>query len=226
MKCDCSECVIRGLMFSNAEVEEIESICLIKKERKFNKGDLIYQTGDPMNDLVYLKSGLVKYYSVFKDGKSHILSIAKPFDAISLLNTFNKGFSLYNLSALENSVLCYIPLKEIQSIIKKNGEFAFDFIQKFSNVSKNTIHQLMLINSKNLSGRVAFILLWFAQNIYNKNVYEIPISRKEIAELIGMTTENVIRALSEFRQEKIIRINGKEVEIIDLERLTKISIYG
>jgi CRP/FNR family transcriptional regulator len=54
----------------------------------------------------------------------------------------------------------------------------------------------------------------------------LPVSRKEIAELIGMTTENVIRILSEFRKEKIIKINGKEIEIVDFERLKMISDRG
>ncbi|MDO9153376.1 MAG: Crp/Fnr family transcriptional regulator [Paludibacter sp.] len=226
MKCECKECVIQSLMFSNVGVAEIENICYIKTEKEFKKGEIIYNKGDEISDFAYLKSGLVKYYSIFNDGKSHILSIAKPFDTINMINSFNECKSLYNLSALEDSVICYIPLKDIKTIIKTNGNFAFDFIQKFSIVTNKTIKQLMLINSKNLSGRVAFILLHFANDIYKNQVFDIPISRKEIAELIGMTTENVIRALSEFRLEKIIRINGKEIEIIDMDRLTKISTYG
>lgn len=55
---------------------------------------------------------------------------------------------------------------------------------------------------------------------------EMPISRKEIAELIGMTTENVIRILSEFKKEEIIRIEGKEIEILDFDRLQMISDRG
>jgi CRP/FNR family transcriptional regulator len=213
-------------MFSNIEAQEIESICVIKKDRSFKKGEIIIQEGDKISELVYLKSGLVKYYSVLENGKNHILSIAKPFDTISLLNTFNKGVSLYNLSALEDSVLCYIPLDGIQSLIKTNGKFAFDFIEKYNKVANKTIHQLMLINSKNISGRIAFVLLQFAQEMYKSNSFELPISRKEIADLIGMSTENVIRSLSEFRQNKIIKINGKEIEIVDMERLNQISQYG
>ena len=48
----------------------------------------------------------------------------------------------------------------------------------------------------------------------------------EIAELIGMTTENVIRILSEFRKDKILKIFGKTIEIIDIGRLEKISEHG
>lgn len=213
-------------MFSHVAKDEIERICFIKKHRSFKKGESIYVTGDELNDLIYLKSGLVKYYIEFEDGKNHILSIAQPFDSICMLNLFNESQSLYHLTALEDSVICYIPKQDLANIISSNGSFALDFIHKFSAMSNRVINELMLINSKNLSGRVAYILLKFAQEIYKNQTFEIPISRKEIAETIGMTTENVIRALSEFRQNKIIRINGKEIEIIDLDRLEKIASYG
>ena len=57
-------------------------------------------------------------------------------------------------------------------------------------------------------------------------VFELPVSRREIAEYIGMTTENVIRTLSEFRRDKLIKINGKEIEIADYDTLEKISNFG
>lgn len=56
--------------------------------------------------------------------------------------------------------------------------------------------------------------------------YELPLCRKEIGDYIGMTTENVIRTLSEFRKDKIISINGKIIEIRNLDTLISISQYG
>ena len=61
---------------------------------------------------------------------------------------------------------------------------------------------------------------------YNSNIFELPVSRKEIGEFIDMTTENVIRTLSEFRKDNIIKINGKIIEIIDLSRLMQICEFG
>ena len=75
-------------------------------------------------------------------------------------------------------------------------------------------------------GRIAYILLYFSEKIYKNNVFELPVSRKEIAEFIGMTTENVIRALSELRKDGIIKIYGKTIEIADTERLKKINEYS
>ena len=70
------------------------------------------------------------------------------------------------------------------------------------------------------------MLLYFSGYIYQSNEFELPVSRREIADYIGMTTENVIRTLSEFRKDKIIKIFGKDIQIIDLRRLETISELG
>jgi len=224
--CECEHCVVRSLYFENIKQSEVESLCAIKKERHYKKGEIIFTSNDVISDLIYLKSGLVKYFAILPDGKSQIISIARPFDKISLLTIFSEQNRLYNLTAIENSDVCFIPLKEIKKLIITNGEFAYDFVSKLTKASNELIERFMIINSKNLRGRIAHVLLDFAVNIYKKDIFELPVSRKEIGEIIGMTTENVIRTLSEFRKEKLIKINGKEIEIIEKERLKKIALYG
>lgn len=226
VKCECKDCVIRSLYFENIKQHEVESLCLIKKEKFFKKGEQIFKANDKIDSLIYLKSGLVKYFTVFPDGKSQIISIAKPYDTISLLTVFNDKKSFYNLTAIEDSEICFIPSEHIEKLIRTNGDFAKDFVSKVIKATNDLLERLMIINSKNLRGRIAYVLLEFSEAIYKKYIFELPVSRKEIGEMIGMTTENVIRTLSEFRKEKLIKINGKEIEIIEKERLKKIALYG
>lgn len=224
--CDCSECIVRKLYFANTNSDEMAEVCRQKSQFKFAKGENIFEAGETLNDFVYLKNGLLKYYTVLPNGKNQILSIAKPYDTVSLLTVFNKNKSMYHVSALEDSTLCYIPIEQITSIVKKNGDFALDFLMKLSEASNSVLAQQLLIKSKNLSGRIALVLLRFANEIYNNNTFELPISRSEIAEMIGMTSENVIRAMSDLRKDNIIEISGKQIKIIDPKKLEQIAQYG
>ena len=72
---------------------------------------------------------------------------------------------------------------------------------------------------KRLYGRVATVILYFANEIYKSDEFELPISRKEMAQYIGMSIENVIRAISAFRKDKIIQVYGKNLAILDRSRL-------
>ncbi len=71
-----------------------------------------------------------------------------------------------------------------------------------------------------------YVLLYFTNEIYNSRVFDLPVSRKEIADYIGMSTANVIRTLSDFKKEGIIRVFGKTIEVVDLNKLEIISKRG
>ena len=97
---------------------------------------------------------------------------------------------------------------------------------KISKINDKIITQTLDIRQKNLVGRVAFILLYFAKEIYSTRVFDLPVSRKEIADYIGMSTANVSRTLSDFKRERIIKVVGKAIEIVDIEKLEIISKRG
>jgi CRP/FNR family transcriptional regulator len=101
-----------------------------------------------------------------------------------------------------------------------------DLMTRVSEATDKIVLDNLEIKRKYLKGRVAHVLLYFSNYIYERDEFELPISRREIAEYIGMTTENVIRTLSEFRKDKIIKIFGKDILIADKKRLESISELG
>jgi len=110
----------------------------------------------------------------------------------------------------------------VKQVALHNGKFALNIMEKTSRVTDMIILNFMDVKEKRLFGRIAYILLYFADKVYHKNTFELPVSRKEMAEYIGMTVENVIRTLSDFRKDGIIKIYGATIEIIDKERLERI----
>lgn len=225
-KCECEKCDLKDLFYQNVEEDIIEMVCNTKVEFEFKKGDAIIQTGKPIESFTYLKSGLVKLFKPGEDDKGQIIMIAKPLDFVSLLSVFSDTNYNYSVTALEDSVTCNIKLEDIKRMIRTNGEFALSIMSKMSMVSDMIILESLNIRKKNIHGRVAYILLFFADQIYEANYFELPVSRREIAEFIGKTTENVIRTLSEFRKDRIIKIFGKSIEIVDKDKLQQISDFG
>ena len=82
------------------------------------------------------------------------------------------------------------------------------------------------LNSRQIRGRIAYILCYFATEVYDSHKFNLPISRKEIGELIDMRVENVVRVLSEFRKDGIIAIEGTQIEIKNFEKLSWINQHG
>ena len=225
-KCDCSQCQLKSLFFAHVTVDELTDICEIKEERTYSNGEFILKEGDRINEFLYLKEGLVKLSKSTIEGKDQIISFSKPFDFVSLLSIFSSDIYKYSVSAVEDSVVCILDLNLVKNKARNNALFTLDLMTRMSEVTDKIILDNLEIKRKHLRGRVAHVLLYFANYIYQKDEYELPVSRREIAEYIGMTTENVIRTLSEFRKDKIIKIFGKDILIADKKRLEGISEFG
>ncbi len=226
IKCDCKQCKLKSLFFSHVTIEELTDICDIKEERAYSKGDIITKEGDVIKEFLYLKEGLVKLSKSTTEGKDQIISFSKPFDFVSLLSIFSSDVYKYSVSAIEDSHVCILDLNLVKNHASKNAMFAMDLMKRVSEATDKIVLDNLEIRRKHLKGRVAHVLLYFAKYIYEKDEFELPVSRREIAEYIGMTTENVIRTLSEFRKDKIIKIFGKDIQIVDKKRLEGISEFG
>lgn len=224
--CNCFNCIVKNLIFEHMNSQYQEDMCSSKKEVKFQKGDVIISQGQPIEEFVYLKSGLVKLHQQKPFHNDVIISIAKPFDFITLLTIFSETHYLFSITALENTEVCFFSYEKLKEMILNNPNFGFALIQRMSRVSERIITSFADQNRKNLRGRIASVLLKFALEIYEKESFLIPVTRKEIGELIGMTTENVIRILSEFNKDGIIKIEGKNIHILQMDRLKLIAEKG
>lgn len=223
---DCKVCTFRSLLFQSLDTSELSKLNSCKTQYNYKKGELICREGDEIQSILYLHKGLVKLHKDIGLQKSQIVSIAKPFDFVGLLSVFSNNKFLYSLTAIEDSSVCFINKECFEYEIRSNGKFALDIIRRMSKITDDILESKFSLSKKNLRGRIAQILVEFSEHIYKKPEFDLPVSRKEIAELIDMRTENVIRILSEFRKDGIIKINGPGIEIIQPELLRKISDAG
>lgn len=224
--CECADCQFRHVAFATLDHEEVVKMCDFRQEHSFPKGGIIHREGDPIQDFKYLKSGLVKVYRITPGGEEQIIAITRPFEFVSNMSIFSEDHYIYSVSAIEESVICSIKLGYIRELVSMNGRFALELMTRISQITDKIIVQSLDIRSRNLAGRVAYVLLYFSDVIYSSRIFDLPVSRKEIADYISMSTANVIRTLSDFRREGIIRLNGKTLEITDPEKLGVISARG
>jgi len=224
--CICAKCDFKDVVFSYLDESTIEELCNNKEEQFFRKGEIINHEGEKITNFKYLKSGLVKLYRRTSNGDEQVITFTRPFEFVSNMSIFSEEKYQYSVSAIEDSTVCMVKLDFIKELFMKNGGFAMGLLTKISMINDKIISQTLDIRQKNLIGRVAYVLLIFTKDIYNSRVFDLPVSRKEIADYIGMSTANVIRTLSDFKREGIIRVFGKTIEVVDLNKLEIISKRG
>ena len=224
--CSCEYCELKELFVDKLDGAHLDIVCTGKVEKDFRQGETIIKEGTKIREFSYLKSGLVKLFRTDQSGKEQIISIAKPLDYVSLLSVFSNKKYNYSVTALEDSVTCNLNLEDIRSIINEDGSLALNLLSKMSRVTDKLILDSLEIRVKHLRGRVAYLLLYFSEDVYSSEEFDLPLTRKEMAEYVGMTTENVIRTLSEFRKDGILKIYGKTIQIANMDSLRSISEFG
>ena len=225
-KCSCDNCELKELFVDSLEEEHMEAVCSSKKEKEYSVGEVILKERTQIREFTYLKSGLVKLFRSDPSGSEQIITIAKPMDYVSLLSVFSNDEYNYSVTALEDSVTCNLNLENLRRMMHENGGLALSLLQKMSKAADRIILDTLEIRKKHLRGRVAYLLLYFSDNVYFSSEFDLPLTRKEMAEYVGMTTENVIRTLSEFRKDGILKIYGKTIQIVNQELLRSISEFG
>jgi len=180
--CSCELCELKDLFFQNLEEDHMDIICSGKVEHGFLTGETIIKEGTLIQDFIYLKSGLVKLFRSHPSGSEQIITIAKPMDYVSLLSVFSNKKYNYSVSALEESVTCHLKMKDIRELVLKNGGLALNLLGKMSKVADTIILESLEIRKKHLRGRVAYLLIFFAESVFHTKEFDLPLTRKEMAE--------------------------------------------
>lgn len=192
----------------------------------YTKGETISKQGSFASNIIYVESGLVKVYIEGKP-KNLILTIT-PEDHFVGLQAIIEGNNtfLYSVSTYVDSRVKLIDIQVFKQLLRQNPVFATKIINILNENSAQAYGRFFCLTRKQLHGRLADILLCFSERIFKSDAFQLPLSRNDLGDLTGMSTESVIRIMKEFKDDKLIKVVCKTIEIIDKERIKKISEVG
>lgn len=192
---------------------------------KFAKGDLILKQGNYSSNVVFLRSGLAK---IHMSGPSHeqIIRLVKAPTYLGLPTTFANKLNHYSVTAISDVEVCFIDVNIFQKLLKENDNFSYSIIIELCQNEVDSFHRCSNRTQKQTRGNLADMLLEFANNIFGSDKFNLPISQSEIGNLIDTSRETVSRILCEFDKDGLIKMNSKEIEILNKKSLELISQKG
>ena len=193
---------------------------------KYRKGEIICKQGGFVSHVMYMEQGLAK---VFLESSSNSLVLRIIPDGNFLgLSSVSEEYANFPYSAMAyvDSEIRQIDVNAFRKLMEQNFEFTKEIIDILSANSLQIYGRFFCLTFKQAFGRLADILLCLSDRIFKNAEFDLPLTRKELAELSGMSSETVIRMLKEFNEEGIIKMNGKSIEVLDYDRLKQISDTG
>lgn len=206
-------------------MDEVEALNANRAEVSFKKGEVLCKQGAFASHIMYIREGLVKVY-LENENKNLILKVKSPGYYIGLNSLFRGNVFTYSASAFIDTKVCMINSETFKDMILENATFGAEIIKILNKSIVQTYDRLYNLTQKHLHGRLADIILCLAEHIHHDHNFQMQITRKELGELSSMATESVIRILKEFKEEGIVTLNGRRIEIHNPERLRQISELG
>ncbi len=190
----------------------------------FRKDETILKQGFMASHILYLEEGMAKL-SVEDNGRSTVLKIVAPGSFIGLMCSFVKRTFDFSAGAIQPSAVRLIDWSVFEEMIRENGNLAVALLYKMSVDTSKIVHDLVHLSYKNVDGAVCTVLSQLA-GIFESPSFQIPLSRVELANIVGYSKESVINCLSSLQKANIISLSGKNIIIHDMSRLELIARNG
>jgi CRP/FNR family transcriptional regulator len=209
-------------MLSECSLDQLSSNHL---ELKLKKGDSIIKQGTYSTNVIFLRTGLAKIHLAGPYNEQIVKLVNAP-SYLGLPTTFGSKINQYSVTAISDVEVCFIDLEVFQVILDENREFTREIIQEFCKNELESFHRCANRTQKLIRGNMADALLEFSINIYKSDTFSLPLSQGEFANLVDTSRESVSRVFAEFDKDGIIKVSGKQVQILDKARLVLISQNG
>lgn len=223
---NCVNCKRSSKCFKQLIPSELEFINQNKTQILYREGENICKQKAFASYVLYISEGLVKLYLESPNSKNINLKILKTSEFIGLSSIYGDNIYNYSTVALKDSVICLIEKESFRKLLIDNGHFASEIIKWHCVNEKQLFNKIQSLGNKQMHGRLADTLMYLSnKNLQEENIFSY-LSRKDIAEFAGISTESTVRLLTELKNDNIIDINGKEIKILNLELLKDISRKG
>lgn len=223
---NCPSCHLRSPLFSLLSNEELSLVRDNKLTIRFKKGETVRKQGTPMSHVISVNSGLVKIYLEGIEDRNAIIRIVKPTNFIGGPGLYLDQMHHFTITALMDSVVCFIDIRIFKQLIEENKNFAEEFHKDFSRNILAVYNRLVYLTQKQMPGRMADTLLYLLEDVFESPKFNIILSKQDLADLSGMSKDSAVKVIRAFQNEGIIRTDGEGLELLDIDALKKISRIG
>jgi len=223
---NCRECKKTSICFQHLYPDELDFISSKKKQLTYLQGENLFKQGAFSHYVMYIVEGLVKIYMQTGNEKQINIRLAKPGDFLAFSSVFDENVYNYSALAIKDSIICMIDAQGLKQLLQKNPNFAMRITSKNCGNESQLFEIIKNIFYKQMRGKLASALLYLSNDEFiEQDVFQY-LTRQDIADFASVSTESAIKFLKEFEKEGILKLKGKDIKIINKDKLEEIAKRG
>ena len=224
----CQNCGLHELCIPNSltseEVEQIDNI--VKRSKPLQRGEHLYSAGQPFTSLYAVRSGSLKVYSLNDEGEEQVIAFYLPGEIMGMDAIATREFTS-SAKALETSSVCEIPYDSLEDLSADLRSLMSHMYKLLSRELRSDQELQMLLAKNTAEERIgAFLMnlsLRYEQRRLSPTRFRLPMARSDIGNYLGLAVETVSRIFTRLQTNGILKVEGKEVEILDKESLCQVA---
>ena len=201
-------------LFEGLSPEEQEELRAMMTQTTLRRGETLFNEGDSGDRLYILLSGKVKLGHASADGRENLLAVLGPGEIVGELTLFDPGPRSTTATAVAPTELLTLDHNQLMTFVESHPQLAKDMLRALAQRLRRTNTALADLVFSDVPGRVAKALLDLADRFGD-------LTQEELAQLVGASRETVNKSLAEFVSRGWIRLEGRAVTLLDVDRLRR-----
>jgi len=209
---------------SEKEVEIVDAA--LKRSKPIQRNKTVFEAGDKFSSLYTVRSGAVKTFSVDREGDEHVIGFYLPGEMFGL-DAINSGHHISSAKALETTAVCEIPFNRLEELSRRIPSMQSHMYRLLSHEISEDQQLQLLLGKKTAEERIGSFLLGLSSRYRQRHLsptsFRLPMARTDIGNYLGLAVETVSRIFTRLQKSDILKVDGKEVCILDHHRLCEIA---
>jgi len=191
---------------------------LVAQRIRLRKGEVLVHSGDRFTGLYAIRSGSCKSVVTTASGQEQIAGYHIAGEVLGAEAIFTSTHDS-TITALEDSEVCVMPFERMESLARQNSDFQRNFNALLSREIARERKIMLMLGTMRAEQRLAAFLLDLADRYrargYSSCEFVLRMTREEIGSHLGLKLETVSRLFSRFHQDGLIRVQGRDVKLLD-----------
>ena len=222
----CADCDVREMtLCALLDGREMRQLCGLLQRIEFADGDTILDEGEPAEHVFNVTGGVVRLFKLLADGHRTVTGFLFPGDFLGLTN---HETYVSSAEALGDVKLCRFSRTKLEGLFTTVPKLEKRLLGMASNELAAAQDQMVLLGRKSAGEKIASFLLTLSDRQIARAVAPdpvlVPMTRSDIADYLGLTTETVSRTFTQLKVKGLIRLEaGGKVVLTNLDALKNLA---
>ena len=214
-----TEILRHSTLFSCLGAGELEELSHLARFRRFAKDEFIFHQGDPPNFLYLIGSGKVKQFKQSLSGKIFTTAIMSSGDPLNAVALYGAGSYFVSARAMNETTTLIISRPDFLSFVSKHPIVTERLVSLLGRVLNSAWERLTDFVGEMVCQRIFNVLYM----LYYKFGDAVPVTREELADMAGTTTETAIRVLGKLKHLGIVASGRGQIRVLSRIKLRNVS---